>query len=254
MGRETEDPRSGLRINLGASQTYLPGFVNVDIAEPADVTCDLGRDPLPFESGSSDLVFSHHTLEHVPDYLFALSEIFRVLKHDGMLLLQLPYVTLTEFNLVNPYHVHNFSENSFAFFDRTRLKGSASEENEMLFSEVFHRFYYIRAFGVLPAPLREWARRHIFNVVRAFDIALVAVKDPDVPVDLSMDRAKALETTFDELLAARTPYVAGGDWGGTSRRTGAQTWRADGPTAPSVHPAIQKIGKRARRHFEVRGR
>ena len=237
-----------LRINLGASQTYLPGFVNVDIAEHAEVTCDLGRDPLPFESGTVDLVFSHHTLEHVPDYLFALSEIFRVLKHDGVLLLQLPYVTLTEFNLVNPYHRHNFSENSFAFFDPARLKGSASEGNRIVFSEVFHRFYYRGAFALLPAHLRQWSRRHLFNAVRAFDIALVAVKDSGAPADLGKARAQALETTFDELLAARTPYVAGEGWAGGSRS-------AD--SAAGASPArrvLQGVRSQARRHCEVRAR
>ena len=86
---------------------------------------DLGRDKLPFENDTVDLIFSYHTLEHIPDYLFALSEIHRVLKHGGLFLVGLPYVTLTEYHLVNPYHLHNFNEFSFDFFDAKRLKGSA---------------------------------------------------------------------------------------------------------------------------------
>ena len=40
-----------------------------------------------------------------------------MLVHDGVLLLSLPYVTLTENHMVNPFHHHNFSEHSFDFFD-----------------------------------------------------------------------------------------------------------------------------------------
>ena len=57
-----------------------------------------------------------------------------------------PYVTLTEFNLVNPYHLHNFNEHSFDFFDPDRLRGSAAEEHEISFKKAFHRFHYTREF------------------------------------------------------------------------------------------------------------
>ncbi len=104
-----------INLNIGASQTYIPGFTNIDISNKANISLDLSKDSLPFEDSSVDLVFSYHTLEHVPDYLFSLSEIHRVLKHGGHFLVGLPYVTLTEYNLVNPYHLHNFNEYSFDF-------------------------------------------------------------------------------------------------------------------------------------------
>ena len=211
---------TGLKLNLGAAHTRIPGFVNVDIAEHADVSLDLGRDPLPFDDGSASLVFSHHTLEHVPDHLFALAEIHRVLEHDGILLLGLPYVTLTEFNLVNPYHLHRFSEHSFAFFEPGGLKGSAAEDSPISFVKAFHRFYYLGAFGLLPGPLREWSRRHLFNVVRAFDVGLVAVKDPERPVERGAERARDMEEEFDRLLASRLPYRAGGAAPAARRRSG----------------------------------
>jgi predicted SAM-dependent methyltransferase len=118
-----------LKLNIGAGQTYIPGFVNIDLSDRANISLDLSKDRLPFEDSSVDLVFSYHTLEHIPDYLFVISEIHRVLKHGGHFLVGLPYVTLTEYNLVNPYHLHNFNEFSFDFFDRAKLKYSAAESN-----------------------------------------------------------------------------------------------------------------------------
>ena len=105
-----------IKLNIGAGRTYIPGFVNVDISEKADISLDLNCERLPFDDNSVDLVFTYHLLEHLSDYLFALGEIHRVIKHGGQLLIGVPYVTSTEFNLVNPYHKQHFNEYSFDFF------------------------------------------------------------------------------------------------------------------------------------------
>ncbi len=193
-----------IRLNIGAGQTYIPGYVNIDISSKADITLDLGKDILPFEDGSVDLIFSYHTLEHVPDYLFALSEIHRVIKHGGLFLVGLPYVTLTEYHLVNPYHLHNFNEFSFDFFDVNKLKGSAAEGNPILFNKVFHRFQYIGIFNHLPSPLKSWCRRHFFNVVRKIDFGLISIKKPNNTISLN-DKHAIIEQ-FDKCLHSRKVY------------------------------------------------
>ncbi len=196
------------KLNVGAGHSFIPGFVNVDISERADVTLDLSEDRLPFADDSVELVYSMHTLEHIPDYLFALGELYRVLRHDGVMLLKLPYATLTEYHLVNPYHLHDFSEHSFDFFDPQRLKGSAAEEGtvDITLQRLFVRYSYMGAFALAPAPLRVWARRHLFNVVRQFDIGLVAIKDPDRPIDVGAARAAAMEREIGRLTGARRHY------------------------------------------------
>lgn len=193
------------RLNIGASQTRLEGFTNIDVAPWADISLDLGTDPLPFADDSVDCVFSYHTLEHVPDYLFALGEIHRVLKHGAPFLVGLPYVTLTEVHLVNPYHLHNFNEHSFDFFEKGKLRNSASEDvmrRPIEFKKAFHRFHYMGVANVLPERGKRWARRHLFNVVRKIDYGLVAVKH-DGPVEFDAD---ALRAEFLACMAAREPY------------------------------------------------
>ncbi len=209
-----------LRLNIGASQTKLDGFTNIDVAPWADVSLDLGTDPLPFDDNSVDLVFSYHTLEHVPDYLFALGEIYRVLKHGAPFLVGLPYVTLTEAHLVNPYHLHNFNEFSFDFFEAGKLLGSASEgvtNRPIEFKKAFHRFHYMGVANVLPETGKRWARRHLFNVVRKIDYGLVAVKE-NSPVRVD---AAALEAEFLTCVRARHPYR-----GPVTTRPDATGWRA----------------------------
>lgn len=198
---------TGHRLNIGAGHTYLPGFQNIDIDEKADISLDFSRETLPFDDDSVDLIFSYYTLEHIPDYLFALREMHRVLRHDGTLLLGLPYVTSTEFHLVNPYHLHNFSEHSFDFFDVDKLRGSAAEKGTPIFKQVFCRYAYRRGWRRLPPPLRTWSRRHLFNVVNVFDVGLVVVKDPSMGVTIGPAREAAMRAEFDECVASRTHYA-----------------------------------------------
>ncbi len=192
-----------LRLNLGAGQTHIPGFINIDISKKADISLDLGKDSLPFPDGSIDLIFTYHTLEHIPDYLFCLSEIYRLLRHGGRLLVGVPYVTLTEYNLVNPYHLHNFNEHSFDFFDPDKLKGSASENNPVVFRKVFHHFNYLPEFAFWPLPMRDWARRHLFNVVRDIHFGLLAIKGDATTPPIS---ASAMAQEFSECLNSRIAY------------------------------------------------
>jgi len=195
-----------VKLNIGAGYNYIDGFVNIDISPKADVTLDLGRDRLPFDDESVDLVFSYHCLEHVGDFLFALGEIYRVLRHGGRFLVGLPYVSSTRYHLVNPYHHHNFNEYSFKFFDPDELKGSAAEDNPIVFKKVFHRYYYMHGFRRMPCFLRNWCRRHLFNVVRTIDFGLLAVRDPNKPLMVDCTVRRAMEQELAECLAARVTY------------------------------------------------
>ncbi len=87
----TEKP---LRINLGSGEAYLEGFVNVDALPDApgvDVVADISEE-LPFESGSADLIYAAHLLEHFPTDAVPgmLAEWRRVLKDGGQLLVAVP--------------------------------------------------------------------------------------------------------------------------------------------------------------------
>ena len=191
-------------LNIGAGKTYIPGFINIDMSSQADISLDLNIDKLPFEDNSVDLIISYHCIEHIKEYLFSLKEIYRVLKHGGIFLVGVPYVTLTEYNLVNPYHLNNFNEYSFDFFDQNILKGSAEEENPIAFKKMFHRFHYMGVFNLFPSPLKTWSRRHLFNVVRKIDFGLIAIKS-DIPLK-KMPNSKDIKHKYISYLNSRQPY------------------------------------------------
>lgn len=183
----------------------LDGFVNIDLIAGCDISLNLNTDVLPFADNSVDCIFSYHALEHLDNYLFALSEMWRVLKHGGQFFAETPYVTLTEYNLVNPFHLRHFNEYSFDFFEAGKLKGSANEDSPVFFKKAWHRFQYLPPFALLPDQLQTLCRRHLFNVVRAIDFGLYAVKVHDVPLAISPDASRVLEDEFDKIVAIRQP-------------------------------------------------
>lgn len=68
-----------IRFKDGSNVAYLEKEGYIRTINPADYR-------LPFEDNSFDLVLSDQVFEHVQDYDGALSEIRRVLKHDGQCL------------------------------------------------------------------------------------------------------------------------------------------------------------------------
>jgi len=77
------------KVHLGPGQgNYLNGWTNVDanmFSGKCDVWADL-RNKLPFRNATVDVIYSHHVIEHLPDYLlgFHFQEIFRCLKPHGV--------------------------------------------------------------------------------------------------------------------------------------------------------------------------
>jgi len=208
-----------VKVNIGASSTYLPDFTNIDWSEkvqqaPSNIRMDLNKEFIPLAHDSVDLVFTHHCLEHLDRYLHAMGEIWRILKHGGILLMGVPYVTCTEFNLVNPYHKHHFNEFSLDFFDPTLMKGSASEDNPILMFKIYHKFEWMDEWKYDDPHIieversRDYARRHYFNVVKAIEFGARIVKDQaDDFLWIIDDKEKfLLKSLFKECKTSRVSF------------------------------------------------
>lgn len=76
-----------------------PGFyMNIDSSiKYADAT------QLPFADGSFSLIIANHILEHIPEDSKAIKEMWRVLKNDGVALLQVPYSATLPTTMEEPY-------------------------------------------------------------------------------------------------------------------------------------------------------
>ena len=86
--RRFRAPRYGpVKIHLGpGKRKYIPGWINIDanmFTGKCDVWADL-RNPLPFDNGTVDAVYSHHMVEHLPNIGFHFRDVFRCLKPGGV--------------------------------------------------------------------------------------------------------------------------------------------------------------------------
>lgn len=79
---------TGLKLNYGCGKNQKPGWINIDGgygALPGVMTLD-AREPMPFKSGSAELVYSEHFVEHLSLPLEVgtfMRESLRVLKRGG---------------------------------------------------------------------------------------------------------------------------------------------------------------------------
>ncbi|GGX21721.1 SAM-dependent methyltransferase [Aquimarina muelleri] len=64
-------------------------YTTTDLNSPlADVKADICN--LPFTDNEYDIIFCNHVLEHIPNDIKAMQELYRVLKPGGMAILQIP--------------------------------------------------------------------------------------------------------------------------------------------------------------------
>ncbi len=87
-------------------------IVTVNIGGLGDIDHDLNKFPYPFENESFDEVRIYHTLEHLENPLKVMEEVWRILKHGGIVKIRVPY--WKNFSIFeNPFHLHEFKESWF---------------------------------------------------------------------------------------------------------------------------------------------
>jgi SAM-dependent methyltransferase len=98
-------------------------YITADLESPlADFILDIQQ--MPFGDAEFDVVICNHVLEHVPDDRKAMGEIFRVLKHGGSAIMQVPMDISMEKTYEDPSIVDPFErEVHFRQKDHYRLYG-----------------------------------------------------------------------------------------------------------------------------------
>lgn len=104
------------RLNLGCADTILPGFDNVDIGPPADTIADLSL-PWPWETSSVEYVMAHDIIEHLPNKIHTMNEMYRVLIPNGQVDIIVPTIRGVG-SVCDPTHKSYWSAGDFEYYEK----------------------------------------------------------------------------------------------------------------------------------------
>lgn len=102
------------KLNLGCGDDIRSGYVNLDIVSMpgVDVVHDLTITPFPFADDEFSEILASHCLEHLPNFVDALEELWRITKHAGKINIYVPYFA-SELAFRDPTHVVFFTYKTF---------------------------------------------------------------------------------------------------------------------------------------------
>ncbi|MGI9037050.1 MAG: class I SAM-dependent methyltransferase [Pyrinomonadaceae bacterium] len=120
-------------LDVGCGTNKHEGAIGLDNnpRTGADVIHDLGQTPYPFPDDEFDLIVSNHVVEHIPDVMAFMTELYRITKHGGRIKLLAPHYTNPDWandpthrNHLNSYSFHVFipERQNFAFYTNVHLK------------------------------------------------------------------------------------------------------------------------------------
>lgn len=105
------------KLNLGAGESKKIGYLNLDwnkLTNP-DVQHDLNITPYPFADSTFDLIEASHVLEHLDKPLTIMSELHRILKPGGKLIIRVPHFSR---GFTHAEHSHGFDVTFPLYFNR----------------------------------------------------------------------------------------------------------------------------------------
>ena len=109
--------RRPIRLNLGVGRRSRDGYYGVDWIEmpTVDVVADLNEPFTELPDNSVEAIYTHHTFEHVVNFLPLLKEIHRVVIPDGRVEVVVPHFS-NPYGYSDPTHVRFFGLYSFYYF------------------------------------------------------------------------------------------------------------------------------------------
>ncbi len=108
-------------LDVGCGTNKYEGAIGLDHnpRTAADVIHDLGQVPYPFPDDEFDLIVSNHVIEHVPDVMAFVSELYRIAKPGGRIRLLTPHYTNPDW-ATDPTHRNHFNSYTFNTFQADR--------------------------------------------------------------------------------------------------------------------------------------
>ncbi len=172
------------KYHLGCGNDIREGFVNVDSVKlpGVDLVVDLAKFPWPFGEGEAQEIVLQHVLEHLPDTIKVMEEIWRVSAPGAKVTIRVPYWNASDF-ITDPTHIRPFNEHTFDFFDPTHPRCQERHYYSKARFKIKRKTYFIRFFGryfsaasTLIQHVLEAFAYHSCNVIQVMEFELEAIK------------------------------------------------------------------------------
>lgn len=110
-------------LDLGCGTAKVRGAIGVDIIPLAgvDVISDLRIFPYPFADNTFDEIYLNDIIEHIPDTIGVMEEVFRISKPNGRIFIRVVNWN-SHYTAMDPTHVKAFTEHSFDFFGKREIR------------------------------------------------------------------------------------------------------------------------------------
>ena len=112
-----------MKLDVGCGDAKVEGAIGLDcVGLPGvDVVHDLNQYPWPFENDSFDEIYLNEVIEHLPNTIKVMEEIYRICKPTGKVHIRVVYWNHMH-SISDPQHVSFFNETTWEFFTGKRKK------------------------------------------------------------------------------------------------------------------------------------
>lgn len=166
-----------MKLDVGCGQRKRAGFFGIDCCDlpGVDIVHDLKEFPWPVESNSVEEMVLDDVIEHLPDTVATLNEMWRIARPGCLVKITYPYCrSLGAYS--DPTHVRFFNEFMIDYF--VRPGALRSRENKYAFYTDKYWLLHERklitypGLGWLPDRLLRFISRHFFDVVHGVMIVI----------------------------------------------------------------------------------
>lgn len=119
-----------MKLNLGCGRDLKQGYVNVDLFG-GDVTHDLAKFPYPWDDDSVEEVLLHNVLEHLPDTIGVIKELYRICKDGALVHIAVPHPRHDDF-ISDPTHCSPITQRTMGLFSKKQCELTKGDANNPL--------------------------------------------------------------------------------------------------------------------------
>ena len=170
-------------LNIGCGNDVRSNYINLDkvILPGVDIVWDANQYPYPLEDECITRVLMINVLEHIPNTIGMIEELYRICKPGALINIRVPYWNSLE-QSTDPTHVRTFNELSFDYFDPSKdlcirrpyySKARFKIQSKGLWIFIY-RYIYIR--NAVVSKLLFGISHHISNIVRLLEFDLTVMK------------------------------------------------------------------------------